>query len=922
MIQIDLPTLVKRLNLFSRQALEMAASECMSQQAAEITVSHVLIQMLAMPRSDLRVITRQGDIGMEELRQALTVENYTTARSADSYPAFSPMLVEWLKEGWLLASAEMQHSELRGGVLLLALLHSPLRYIPPAAARLLTGINRDRLQQDFVQWTQESAESVVPDADGKVAGTLTDAADTLLARYAKNMTADARNGRLDPVLCRDYEIDLMIDILCRRRKNNPVVVGDAGVGKSALIEGLALRIVAGQVPDKLKNTDIMTLDLGALQAGASVKGEFEKRFKGLMAEVIFSPVPVILFIDEAHTLIGAGNQQGGLDISNLLKPALARGELKTIAATTWSEYKKYFEKDAALSRRFQLVKVSEPNAAEATIILRGLSAVYEQSHGVLIDDDALQAAATLSERYLSGRQLPDKAIDVLDTACARVAINLSSPPKQISALTTLSHQQEAEIRQLERELRIGLRTDTSRMTEVLEQYDETLSALDELEVAWQQQQTLVQEIIALRQQLLGVAEDDVASLPDADAVEDTPPEAEQDSTDAESADDAGSVQPEETAETVSPVQRLAQLTAELDALHNDQLLVSPHVDKKQIAAVIAEWTGVPLNRLSQNEMSVITDLPVWLGGTIKGQDLAIASLHKHLLTARADLRRPGRPLGAFLLAGPSGVGKTETVLQLAELLYGGRQYLTTINMSEFQEKHTVSRLIGSPPGYVGYGEGGVLTEAIRQKPYSVVLLDEVEKAHPDVLNLFYQAFDKGEMADGEGRLIDCKNIVFFLTSNLGYQVIVEHADDPETMQEALYPVLADFFKPALLARMEVVPYLPLSKETLATIIAGKLARLDNVLRSRFGADVIIGPEVTDEIMSRVTRAENGARMLESVIDGDMLPPLSLLLLQKMAANTAIARIRLSAADGAFTADVEDALPDDAVTPQTEDETVL
>lgn len=919
MIQIDLPAQVKRLNLFSRQALEMAASECMSQQAAEITVSHVLMQMLAMPRSDLRVITRQSDIGMEELRQALTVENYPTARSADSYPAFSPMLVEWLKESWLLASAEMQHSELRGGVLLLALLHSPLRYIPPAAARLLTGINRDRLQQDFAQWTRESAESVVPDAEGKGAGTLTDAADSLLARYAKNMTADARNGGLDPVLCRDHEIDLMIDILCRRRKNNPVVVGEAGVGKSALIEGLALRIVADQVPDKLKNTDIMTLDLGALQAGASVKGEFEKRFKGLMAEVISSPVPIILFIDEAHTLIGAGNQQGGLDISNLLKPALARGELKTIAATTWSEYKKYFEKDAALSRRFQLVKVSEPNAAEATIILRGLSAVYEQSHGVLIDDDALQAAATLSERYLSGRQLPDKAIDVLDTACARVAINLSSPPKRISALTTLSHQQEAEIRQLKRELRIGLRTDTSRMTGVLEQYDETLTALDELEATWHQQQALVREIIALRQQLLGVAEDDAASLSDADAVEDTPSESEQDNIGVAPADEAGSAQPEETAETVSPVQRLAQLTAQLDALHNDQLLISPHVDKKQIAAVIAEWTGVPLNRLSQNEMSVITDLPVWLGDTIKGQDLAIASLHKHLLTARADLRRPGRPLGAFLLAGPSGVGKTETVLQLAELLYGGRQYLTTINMSEFQEKHTVSRLIGSPPGYVGYGEGGVLTEAIRQKPYSVVLLDEVEKAHPDVLNLFYQAFDKGEMADGEGRLIDCKNIVFFLTSNLGYQVIVEHADDPETMQEALYPVLADFFKPALLARMEVVPYLPLSKETLVTIIAGKLARLDNVLRSRFAAEVIIEPEVTDEIMSRITRAENGARMLESVIDGDMLPPLSLLLLQKMAANTAIARIRLSATDGAFTADVEDVRDDESV---TEDDAVL
>lgn len=922
MIQIDLTTLVKRLAPFAKQALEAAASECMSQQAAEITVSQVLIQMLAIPRSDFRVIAERAEIGADDLRQALTVENYATARSSDSYPSFSPMLVEWLKEAWLLASAEMQQTELRGGTLLLALLHSPLRYVPPAAARLLTAINRDLLRQDFAGWTKESAESVILNADGQAANAIADTGDTLLARYAKNMTDDARQGRLDPVLCRDNEIDLMIDILCRRRKNNPVVVGEAGVGKSALIEGLALRIIAGQVPDKLRDTDIMTLDLGALQAGASVKGEFEKRFKGLMAEVIQSPKPVILFIDEAHTLIGAGNQQGGLDISNLLKPALARGELKTIAATTWSEYKKYFEKDAALSRRFQLVKVSEPNAAEVTIILRGLSAVYEQSHGVLIDGEALQAAATLSERYLSGRQLPDKAIDVLDTACARVAINLSSPPKQISALTTLRQQCEAEIRQLEREIRIGLRSDTSRLTEVIVQYDETLTELDALEAAWRQQQALVQEIIALRKGLLDETDatgNDETATPETEAV---------------GSDDESVTAPPEAEPEISPAARLAQLTAELDALHHTQLLVSPHVDKKQIASVIAEWTGVPLNRLSQNEMSVITDLPQWLGDTIKGQALAIKHLHKHLLTARADLRRPGRPLGAFLLAGPSGVGKTETVLQLAELLYGGRQYLTTINMSEFQEKHTVSRLIGSPPGYVGYGEGGVLTEAIRQKPYSVVLLDEVEKAHPDVLNLFYQAFDKGEMADGEGRLIDCKNIVFFLTSNLGYQVIVEHADNPETMQEALYPVLADFFKPALLARMEVVPYLPLSRETLAVIIAGKLARLDNVLRSRFGAEVVIEPEVTDEIMQRVTRAENGARMLESVIDGEMLPPLSLLLLQKMAASAAIARITLGVANGAFTADVEDAPddgqpePDDGTTddrqpePETEDEAVL
>ncbi|EDT6764290.1 type VI secretion system ATPase TssH [Salmonella enterica subsp. enterica] len=899
MIQIDLATLVKRLNAFSRQALEQAASECMSQQAAEITVAHVLIQMLAIPRSDARVIAEKAEIRGEELRQALTVENYATSRSVDSYPAFSPMLVEWLKEAWLLASAEMQQTELRGGVLLLALLHSPLRYVSPAAARLLTNINRDQLQQDFTGWTKASAESVMLDASGQTVSATTDTGDSLLAHYTKNMTEDARNGRLDPVLCRDNEIDLMIDILCRRRKNNPVVVGEAGVGKSALIEGLALRVIAGQVPDKLRDTDIMTLDLGALQAGASVKGEFEKRFKGLMAEVIQSPKSVILFIDEAHTLIGAGNAQGGLDISNLLKPALARGELKTIAATTWSEYKKYFEKDAALSRRFQLVKVSEPNAAEATIILRGLSAVYEQSHGVLIDDDALQAAAMLSERYLSGRQLPDKAIDVLDTACARVAINLSSPPKQISALTTQCRQYEAEIRQLEREIRIGLRSDTTRLDEVHAQYEAAQTELQTLEEAWRKQQALVQEIIALRKGLL--EETDAADS------EDISP--------ADVADNDGLTASEPVAEEqpeteISPAERLSQLTTELDVLHNTQLLVSPHVDKKQIAAVIAEWTGVPLNRLSQNEMSVITDLPQWLGDTIKGQDLAIKHLHKHLLTARADLRRPGRPLGAFLLAGPSGVGKTETVLQLAELLYGGRQYLTTINMSEFQEKHTVSRLIGSPPGYVGYGEGGVLTEAIRQKPYSVVLLDEVEKAHPDVLNLFYQAFDKGEMADGEGRVIDCKNIVFFLTSNLGYQVIVEQADRPDEMHDALYPVLADFFKPALLARMEVVPYLPLSRETLATIIAGKLARLDNVLHTRFNAEVVIAPEVTDEIMQRVTRAENGARMLESVIDGEMLPPLSLLLLQKMAANAVITRISLGVTEGMFTADIEEVTASD------------
>ena len=871
MIQIDLPVLVNRLNILSKQSLELAAAECVTRQAMEITVAQVLSQMLMSPRSDVRVIIEQTDIDIDELHDALGLAGEGRSHAADSYPSFSPLLVEWLKDAWLLASAEMQLSQLRGGILLLALLHSPLRYVPADAAQLLTRINRDLLKLEFSSWTKNSAESVILH-DEMPSHSLTSGEESLLARYSSNVTDDARNGKLDPVLCRDNEIDLMIDILCRRRKNNPIVVGEAGVGKSALIEGLALRMVAGQVPEKLQNTELVTLDLGALQAGASVKGEFEKRFKGIMTEIRQSATPVILFIDEAHTLIGAGNQQGGLDISNLLKPALARGELKTIAATTWSEYKKYFEKDAALSRRFQPVKVTEPTAAEATIILRGLSSVYEESHGVLIDDEALQAAATLSERYLSGRQLPDKAIDVLDTACARVAINLSSPPRQISALTTSRHQYEAEIRQLEREQRIGLHQNNTRLNELHQLHEETQIQLNELDIGWKHQRDLVHQIISLRHEFLSM-------------------------TDAESHSE---VMPEKH-------EKLTVLMAELDDLHQTRTLVSPHVDKNQIAAVIAEWTGVPLNRLSQSEMALITELPDWLGEKIKGQSLAIAHLHKHLLTARADLRRPGRPLGAFLLAGPSGVGKTETVLQLAELLFGGRQYLTTINMSEFQEKHTVSRLIGSPPGYVGYGEGGVLTEAIRQKPYSVVLLDEVEKAHPDVLNLFYQAFDKGEMADGEGRLIDCKNVVFFLTSNLGYQVIVEHADHPEQLHDELYPILADFFKPALLARMETIPFLPLSSETLITIIAAKLGRLETLLNQRFGADVVIDAEVSDEIMLRVTRAENGARMLESVIDGEVLPPLSLLLLQKLAAGSAISRVSIGVAAHRFTADIQETL---------------
>ncbi|MDE9480404.1 type VI secretion system ATPase TssH [Xenorhabdus bovienii] len=903
MIQIDLPTLVNRLNPMTRHALEAAAASCVSQQQPEITVAQLLFQMIDTPLSDVRLILNKADIDKDLLKEQLDQMMPHHQAIVQTYPNFSPMLVEWLQDSWLLASTEMQHTELRGGVMLIALLFSPMRYLTPQPARMLAGINRELLRQNFAEWTNGSAEQPFSGDDKNGQGVHPANSDSLLARFTQNMTEQARQGKLDPVLCRDNEIDLMIDILCRRRKNNPIVVGEAGVGKSALIEGLALRIINDRVPDKLRNSELMTLDLGALQAGAAVKGEFEKRFKGIMAEISQSSKPIILFIDEAHTLIGAGNQAGGLDISNLLKPALARGELKTIAATTWSEYKKYFEKDAALSRRFQLVKVSEPSAEEATVIMRGLRAIYEQAHGVLIDDEALKASAVLSDRYLSGRQLPDKAIDVLDTACARVAINLTSPPRQISSLTTELHQMQMEIDVLKREQRMGLNEHAERLEELQNQQVEIQEELVTLEKNWRQQQELVTQIIELRSQLLADSDESVAAETTDKTIENAVEETAQD---AEEQEAITQDEPEAAADEQSLIEKLALLNAQLAELQQKQTLVSPHVDKTQIASVIAEWTGVPLNRLSQSELSIVTELPTHLGQSIKGQDVAIQNLHKHLLTARADLRRPGRPLGAFLLVGPSGVGKTETVLQIAELMFGGRQYLTTINMSEFQEKHTVSRLIGSPPGYVGYGEGGVLTEAIRQKPYSVVLLDEVEKAHPDVLNLFYQAFDKGELADGEGRIIDCKNVVFFLTSNLGYQTIVDHAEQPDQLNDLLYPELAAFFKPALLARMEVIPYLPLGHETLKTIIQSKLTRLDNLLSQRFNAEVTISDDVSEEILQRATRAENGARMLESIIDGALLPPVSLLLLQKMAAGTAISAIRLTVAEHEFHAEVKEA----------------
>ena len=873
MIRVELPALIGRLNDMSRQALEASAALCISRQGAEITPAHLLFKLLETPFSDVRQILEHTGIDHQQLRPRVGDSLNGEAQTAEAYPSFSPLLVELVQDAWLLASAELGHTELRSGAVFLALLMNADRYLMPRVTQALADINREQLRKQFDRLTEGSAER--PELNGQEPGQSVAGADLdPLKRYATDFTKLAREEKLDPVVCRDAEIDQMIDILCRRRKNNPIVVGDAGVGKSAVVEGLALRIVTGDVPERLKQVELWTLDMGALQAGASVKGEFEKRLKGVIEAVKGSATPIILFIDEAHTLIGAGNSEGGSDAANLLKPALARGELRTIAATTWREYKKYFEKDPALSRRFQPVALDEPTPGEAVHILRGLRSVYEKAHRVLVADSALKAAAEMSARYLAGRQLPDKAIDVLDTACARVSLNLSTPPRRLSHVRSELQQLAMEQELLNRERALGQSVDSER-EQALDQHIAELTAESHiLEQRWNDQRELVARLVEIREQLLAGEESELLNSDDQPAMDD------------EQCPDLKS--------------EAAAIEQELTELQADEPLVHARVDARQVAEVIADWTGIPVNRMTTDELEKITHLPAYLQAHIKGQDTAIDCLHQHLLTARADLRRPGRPMGAFLLVGPSGVGKTETVVQLAELLYGGRQFLTTINMSEYQEKHTVSRLIGSPPGYVGFGEGGILTEAIRQKPYSVVLLDEVEKAHPEVLNLFYQAFDKGELADGEGRLIDCKNVVFFLTSNLGYQTIINYAGSQASLEEALYPELASFFKPALLARMEVVPYLPLGEETLNRIVGDKLQRLADQIKARYHTEVELEEGLIEAIRNRATRSENGARMLESIIEGELLPPVSLALLEKLAAREPVTKVTLGVEDARFT----------------------
>lgn len=864
MIKINLAATLGALNDVSKLMLEESAAYAISCGESEVLPAHLLLKSLENPFSDVRFILNKLNISHEELTALLLSKTQTSHTNIDSVPSFSPLLIEMLQEAWLLGSLEFEQTQIRSASIFLALVLNASRYLPTAVASYLNQINKETLRQSLLVFAKGSAESQTTQENTATPSAVhTDQSD--LARFAENLTAKASAGNIDPVLARDKEIDLMIDILSRRRKNNPIVVGDAGVGKSALIEGLALRIVNKQVPPHLQNVELWSLDLAALQSGASIKGEFEKRLKSVIDFVKNSTTPIVLFIDEAHTLIGAGGSEGGNDAANLLKPALARGELRTIAATTWSEYKKYVERDPALSRRFQLVKVDEPSIEESIVILRGLKPLYEKAHGVYITGEALETVTKLSARYIAAKKLPDKAIDILDTACARVSTAKDTPPKRLSYLDNKIHEINVAIAEFDRDYQLGETVDSTVKTKLENQLTELAEEKNVLSSRFESQKALVEEILSLRTKL---------------------------------SDSETEYTEEERQELIAQLQAKK---AEYEAIKPEECLIHAEVGSKQITAVIADLTGIPVNSMTGDELTKLTELPDILNDNIKGQSQAIEQIHKNLLTAMADLRRAGTPLGALLLVGPSGVGKTETAIQIAEHIFGGKQFLTTINMSEYQEKHTVSRLIGSPPGYVGYGEGGLLTEAIRQKPYSIVLLDEVEKAHPDVLNLFYQAFDKGELADGEGRLIDCKNILFMLTSNCGFDA----ANDQFAVKsdEELRRSLLTFFKPALLARMQIVQYHYLTTDVMQRIVKAKLAKLEKLIAERYKATVTIAESILKHIEQQCEADTNGARLVDAILEGQLLPPLSLALLQRIARGEKMSNITINFEEGEYQVDI-------------------
>jgi len=884
MRSIELKPLIGRLNEVCRRALEGAAGLTALRTHYNVEIEHMLIGLLDRTDTDLAAILRRWEIDPARLLADLTrsVDQMKTGNARA--PALSPDIVEMVKQAWLLASVEQGVSRVRSGHLLWALLADDmLARHAIASSGLLSVISPDSLKSDYlticastVETAQATTQAAGSEAAGTGSGEARPGSSAALDQFTIDLTAQAKAGKIDPILGRDFEIRQMVDILTRRRQNNPILTGEAGVGKTAVVEGLALRLASGDVPPALRGVTLRTLDLGLLQAGAGVKGEFENRLKSVIDETKASSNPIILFIDEAHTLIGAGGQAGQNDAANLLKPALARGELRTIAATTWAEYKKYFEKDAALTRRFQQVKVEEPGEKIAIAMIRGLVSTLELHHKVRILDEAVSDAVRLSARYIPARQLPDKAVSLLDTACARVAMSQHALPAPIDDCKRRLVLIDTELKIIEREMSAGA-DHADRRRELTSEQQRTNEELAKLTQRWEAERDLVAKMDAVRSKIDGAMT-------------------------ANSAAGDNAVASDGKAER----SELAELSTRLRSLQGEQPLIFPVVDGQAIAAIVESWTGIPARRMQTDEIRTVLNLREAMERRVVGQSHALETVAQAIRTSRAGLTDPRRPVGVFLFVGTSGVGKTETALTLAQLLYGGEQNATTINMAEFKEEHKVSLLMGSPPGYVGYGEGGVLTEAVRRRPYSVVLLDEMEKAHPGVQDVFYSVFDKGNMKDGEGRDIDFKNTVLIMTSNAGTDLINKLFADPDTapdaagLAEALRPELAKFFKPAFLGRVTLVPYFPLPTEIIRQIVTMQLERIRMRVRDSYRATFDWTPALVDTIAARCTEGSSGARNVENILTRTLLPELSAEVLARLADGKTIQSIKASLnTDGLF-----------------------
>ena len=904
-MSVSLKSLIGKLNDTTRGALEAAAGLCLSRTNYDIEIEHFLIKLLDASDSDSAHILHQFGVDASRLQKELDRSLDKLKRGNARTPSISPSVVKMLTEAWTVGSIEFGGAQIRSGHVLLGLLaNEELGRMIREVSRELQKIQPELLKKDFIaivsgsreDWAAETAPSApgagpAPKLGGKTPN---------LDQYTVNLTENARKGKIDPVLGRDFEIRQVIDILTRRRQNNPILTGEAGVGKTAVVEGFAIRIAQGDVPPPLKNVTLRTLDLALLQAGAGVKGEFENRLKGLIEEVKSSSTPIILFIDEAHTMIGAGGQAGQGDAANLLKPALARGELRTIAATTWSEYKKYFEKDAALARRFQVVKVEEPTETQCMVMLRGIVDTLEKHHSVRILDEGVASAVKLSHRYIAGRQLPDKAVSVLDTACARLALGQNTIPGAIEDSTRRLDDLAVQQRVLEREALLGA-DHAERLAEIAIAKMDTEERLKQLRERFDKESGLVKAIRETHQQMEKLA----AGQP-IDAVAPAPQAAAQAAGAVNGGQAAAPAPVEPPPSTESLREKLASLETELQTLQGESPLMRVSVDGQIVGEVISGWTGIPVGKMLKDEIQTVLTLEDHLAARVIGQNHALAGIAQRIHTSRARLEDPNKPIGVFLLVGPSGVGKTETALALADLLYGGERNMVTINMSEFQEAHTVSTLKGSPPGYVGYGEGGVLTEAVRRRPYSVVLLDEVEKAHPDVLELFFQVFDKGQMEDGEGREIDFKNTIIILTSNAGTETLMKLTSDPETMPaseglvKALKPELNKIFKPAFLGRLVIIPYFPIRDESMKKIIALKLGKIQKRLQETHRIALTWDQPLVDEVAKRCTEVESGARNVDNILTNTLLPEVSRRLLSQMVEGAKTSAINVTVGpDSAF-----------------------